>query len=104
LRYQSNDAQPGDSSTTSPSRASSRARDTASRIDAARTTGRTPANAASTSPDASPMATTARTWSASCVSGDIDKPLLRPPAMSTTDSNPRVAATTDAGVVAFESS
>ena len=51
--------------------------------------GAAPSNAAATSGAASPMATTARMWSASSASSPRSRPLLRPPAISTTDGNPR---------------
>ena len=53
------------------------------------TTGRGPSKAAATSAAASPMATTARTRSATSASTERSRPLFRPPAISTTESKPR---------------
>src|ERR1700758_1825125 len=58
-------------------------------------TGTRPANTAST---------TARTGGTVAARAARSSPLLRPPAMSTTDENPATAARTEAGVVALESS
>ncbi len=67
-------------------------------------TGARPEKAAPTSPAASPMATTARTGGTVARRAARSSPLLRPPAISTTDEKPATAASTDAGVVALESS
>src|SRR5581483_10325493 len=102
--YQSNEAQAGDSSTLSPGRARSRADATASAMEVATVVGHTCSNARTTSSAASPMATTARTWSPSRASGARSRPLFCPPAISTTDGSERMAAAAAFGVVAFESS
>src|SRR5581483_7900168 len=102
--YQSKEAQAGDSRTTSPFRANPRASSTASAIDDATTTGRTPSKARSTSAALSPMATTARMRAASPASTPRSRPLFCPPATSTTESKERNAASAALGVVAFESS
>ena len=57
-----------------------------------------------TSLAASPIATTARTGGTVLASSERSRPLLRPPAISTTEENPRTPASTAAGVVALESS
>ena len=67
-------------------------------------TGARPEKAAPTSPAASPMATTARTGGTVARRAARSSPLLRPPAINTTDEKPATAASTDAGVVALESS
>ena len=53
---------------------------------------------------ASPIATTARTGGTVPARTSRSSPLLRPPAISTTESNPATAATVAWAVVAFESS
>ena len=77
---------------------------TAWSIDAARRTGARRPIAASTSEAASPIATTARTGGTVLASSERSSPLLRPPAISTTEENADTPARTAAGVVAFESS
>ncbi len=67
--------------------ASAPAAPTAAAIDSATVTGRTPANARSTSAAASPTAPTARTWAAPAARAVRSRPWLRPTATSTTEAN-----------------
>ena len=102
--YQSNEAQPGDSSTASPGTRGRRRR----RRRRPSTRPSAPGAAPRTRP---PPPRRRRRWPRPPSprrrprgSAPRSRPLFRPPAISTTESNPASAATTDAGVVALESS
>src|SRR5579863_744521 len=73
-------------------------------MDPAWRTGTSLKNAAVTSSEASPIATTARTGGTVLARSERSRPLLRPPAISTTEVKPLTPARTAAGVVALESS
>src|SRR6266511_34922 len=102
--YQSKEAHAGESNTVSPRRAYAAAVRTASRIEVATVSGTVPAKACAISVAASPIATIARNRGASTRSAERSRPLFRPPAISTTSSRPRTAASVAWTLVAFESS